>query len=224
MTKTFSDVTLVCEDGQQVTAHKVILAASSPFFHKILKTNKQLHPIIYMRGVRFEELVAIIDFLYHGEASIYQENLDVFLNLAEELKLKGLTERQDDIKHNEPSKYLPKAKETTTKTENENLSTSDKYSQINVQDTSTSEGTVVIPGHISSEDLNGLDEQIKTMMATGQTNLGRQGFARICTVCGKEGALQNIKDHIEANHIEGLSIPCNLCERTFRSRPSLRMH
>ena len=28
----FADVTLACEDGQQVEAHKVILASSSPFF------------------------------------------------------------------------------------------------------------------------------------------------------------------------------------------------
>ena len=28
--KDFTDVTLVCEDGEQVEAHKVILAASSP--------------------------------------------------------------------------------------------------------------------------------------------------------------------------------------------------
>ena len=28
----FANVTLACEDGQQVEAHKVILAASSPFF------------------------------------------------------------------------------------------------------------------------------------------------------------------------------------------------
>ena len=32
----FVDVTLACEDGQQVEAHKVILAASSPFFQKLL--------------------------------------------------------------------------------------------------------------------------------------------------------------------------------------------
>ena len=34
--KEFTDVTLACEDGQQMEAHKVILAASSPFFEKIL--------------------------------------------------------------------------------------------------------------------------------------------------------------------------------------------
>ena len=40
--KEFADVTLVCEDDQQVEAHKVILAASSPFFENILKKNR--HP------------------------------------------------------------------------------------------------------------------------------------------------------------------------------------
>ena len=32
MDQDFSDVTLVCEDGKQIEAHKVILAAASPFF------------------------------------------------------------------------------------------------------------------------------------------------------------------------------------------------
>ena len=45
----FTDVTLVCEDGQQVEAHKVILAASSPFFQKLLRGNK--HPLIYKKKV-----------------------------------------------------------------------------------------------------------------------------------------------------------------------------
>ena len=86
----FTDVTLVCEDGHQVNAHKVILSASSPFFQNLLKRNKHAHPLIYMRGMKSEDLLAIIDFLYYGEADIYQESLDVFLNIAEEIQLKGL--------------------------------------------------------------------------------------------------------------------------------------
>ena len=86
----FADVTLACEDGQQIEAHKVILAASSPFFESLLKRNRHPHPLIYMRGMKFEDLLAIIDFLYCGEANVFQENLDSFLAIAEELKLKGL--------------------------------------------------------------------------------------------------------------------------------------
>ena len=86
----FTDVTLACDDGYQVEAHKVILAASSPFFKNILKKNKHTHPLIYMRAMKSEELLAIVDFLYFGEANIFQEHLDSFLNIAEELQLKGL--------------------------------------------------------------------------------------------------------------------------------------
>ena len=43
-----------------------------------------------MRGMKSEDLVAIVDFLYCGEANVFQENLDSFLAIAEELQLKGL--------------------------------------------------------------------------------------------------------------------------------------
>ena len=48
--KVFADVTLACEDGQQMDAHKVILAASSPIFEEILQKSKHPHPMIYLRG------------------------------------------------------------------------------------------------------------------------------------------------------------------------------
>ena len=89
--KEFTDVTLACEDGKQMEAHKVILAASSPFFENILQRNKHPHPLIYLRGFQSQDLLNILDFLYFGEAKIYQESLDSFLEIAEELKLKGLT-------------------------------------------------------------------------------------------------------------------------------------
>ena len=75
----FNDVTLVCEDGLQVEAHKLVLVASSPFFLGILKRNKHPHPLIYIRGVTTENLMAMVDFFYCGEANVHQENLDSFL-------------------------------------------------------------------------------------------------------------------------------------------------
>ena len=44
--------------------------------------------MLYMRGIKAGDLVAIVDFIYHGEANIYQEDLDGFLALAEELVCK----------------------------------------------------------------------------------------------------------------------------------------
>ena len=89
--KELADVTLVCEDGQQMGAHKVILVSSSPFFEKILQKSKHPHPLIYLKGFQSKYFSSILDFVYFGEANVYQEDLDPFLDIAEEIKLKGLT-------------------------------------------------------------------------------------------------------------------------------------
>ena len=85
----FTDVTLACED-QSINAHKVVLSACSPFFKKLFKTHSHPQSLIYMKGMKANSLTAIIDFLYLGEANVFQEELDSFLALAEELQLKGL--------------------------------------------------------------------------------------------------------------------------------------
>ena len=77
----FSDVTLICEEKQQIKAHKIILNAGSTFFSDVLKKNKHPHPRIYMKGIKAKDLVAILDFIYHGKVRIYQEDLDGFLGV-----------------------------------------------------------------------------------------------------------------------------------------------
>ena len=62
-----------------------------------------------MRGMKSEDLVAIVDFLYCGEANVYQENLDSFLAIAEELKLKGLMGQTEDGDKKTESSYTDPA-------------------------------------------------------------------------------------------------------------------
>ena len=87
----FFDVTLAC-DGNQLEAHKVILSACSPFFRGVLKRNPHQHPLLYLKGVRYEDILAVLNFMYHGEVNIAQEELNSFLAVAEELQVKGLTQ------------------------------------------------------------------------------------------------------------------------------------
>ena len=110
----FSDVTLVCEEDQQIEAHRIILAACSPFFNTVLKRNLSSHPMIYMRGIRTKDLVVIVDFIYHGQTNFYQEDLKDFLALAGELQLNGLAESPENISEaveedtlNKPKQPLP---------------------------------------------------------------------------------------------------------------------
>ena len=86
----FADLTLVCAD-QQVEVHKVVLASSSKFFWRVLKNIKHSHPLIYLKGIKFKDLEAVLSFMYLGQVNLAQEDLDSFLALAEELEVNGLT-------------------------------------------------------------------------------------------------------------------------------------
>jgi len=92
--KDFFDVTLACEDNQ-LQAHKVILSACSPFFRAILRKNPHQHPLLYLKGVKYDDILAVLNFMYHGEVNVAQEELDSFLSVAEDLKVKGLTQSSD---------------------------------------------------------------------------------------------------------------------------------
>ena len=76
-----------------------------------------------------------------------------------------------------------------------------------------------------SEGLKELDAQVKSMIekSTNMIQVGnKRKRAESCKE--KEDVSQAIKDHIEANHLEGVVLPCNQCEKTFRCRNTLRWH
>ena len=84
---------------------------------------------------------------------------------------------------------------------------------------------VAIPKQEFSGVMTELDQQIETMIGRGENMVEygrvhkRMNEVFVCQVCGKEsGQKINMKDHIEAYHLEGISIPCNICEKTYRSR------
>jgi len=89
--KDFFDVTLACDD-EQMQAHKVILSACSPFFRNVLRKNPHQHPLLYLKGVKYTDLQAVLNFMYHGEVNVAQEELNSFLAVAEDLRVKGLTQ------------------------------------------------------------------------------------------------------------------------------------
>ena len=84
------DVTLASEDGHAVSAHRVILAAGSDFFRGIFKQARPKDIFLYLKGVKQQELDNILDFLYNGQAHLAQDELNNFLVIARELKIKGL--------------------------------------------------------------------------------------------------------------------------------------
>jgi len=221
--KDFTDVTLACEDGHQMDVHKVILVSASPFFKNILRANKHPHPMIYMRALKSEDLVAVVDFIYKGEADVSQENLQSFLSIAQDLQLKGLKQDQvEDAAENVPIDKSPNMvviPSQETLIQNPQTAKSSNWDASFLSETGSSDPA-------ASLSLEEIDQNVKSLMmfsensAPGKT----KGRGRKCKVCGKEGSMSSIIYHIEAKHMPGLAIPCDRCEKSFTSRTAFHSH
>ena len=210
----FIDVTLACED-MSINAHKIILSSCSPFFKRLLRAHTNPHPLIFMRGTKSRDLEAIVDFIYLGEANIFQEQLETFLALAEELELEGLSGNPEEVAQENESVHNPNQRKPETGPKNDIRETTSVKNKKTISNTSlmevryqTKQDTIISP----------------ETSATIESLIGGQPGALYCTQCGyKSGKRSNMKEHVE-KHIEGLEYPCTSCKKVFRSSLSLRNH
>ena len=231
----FADVTLVCEGNYQVQAHKIILASASNIFKDMLMGNTHPHPLIYMRKNKAEDIVSAVDFIYHGEVTIAQENLNDFLEFAEEIQLKGLS--KEAIHENPRENRLEKKRENSRKDcKAAPESQIDEYPVSTTQEdnvkeellSTSSDNTVSILDEstmmeakpyftFDSGDNKELDEKINLIVQ-------KLDGLWTCTSCGKTAKTKfNIRSHAEI-HIEGVSHPCGRCGKSFRYINILKVH
>ena len=233
---TFTDVTLISEDGQQLQVHKVILSASSPFFMNIFKINKHPNPLLYLKGFKGHQLHSIIDFMYHGVAEIYQENLDGFLAVADELQLKGLTEGHEEQKEEyltEKQGHIPQKPRLTKHTVINNPTQMEKFETELYHDqendpkpSTTMLTTISQPPQVSFN--GGSAEDLKAVV---WSMISQSGTLLTCTVCGKtkdksqdRQATCHMASHVESLHVDGATYDCTRCEKTFRSKQAIHHH
>jgi tramtrack len=74
----------------------MVLSACSPYFQALFVNHPEKHPIVILKDVPFADMKSLLDFMYRGEVSVDQERLSAFLRVAESLRIKGLTEVNDE--------------------------------------------------------------------------------------------------------------------------------
>ena len=206
----FQDVTLVGDDNNQISAHKVVLSSCSEYFKNILTRNKHSHPLICLGSTDISDLRNMLDYIYNGEVKIYQGDIDKFLQVAQRFKLEGLMAKEqgtDDRMNDDQMKHeKDKIIDTVTWIDNVNGG-----QEIPVEKKIIS---------LSNEERENL-EQLEIRVNASYDKIDG---AFVCKYCSKSfNKVFNVKEHVEI-HFDGLSFPCDLCGKTYRSRHGLRTH
>ena len=98
------------------------------------------------------------------------------------------------------------------------------YSSNNGKMVSNPETILLVNENSGTAYLEELDQKVKSMMKFSNNSVPGKARSRICNVCGKEGDYTAITNHIEANHLSGLPIPCHMCGTIAKTRAALRVH
>ena len=211
----FADVTFISDDKVKFSAHKVLLSSCSNMFKLILKENNDGNPLLYLGGISSVNLEYILDYIYHGEVNLFQEQLDSFLESAQNLEIEGLIgqERMAEEAHQDRRKedVIPKEdiKHLVRMEESKEIVTRRQYVRIPSSDASKIDVTSFTTEEIE-EKIKELHQKIDGMWT--------------CMVCDYTSTKStNVKKHVE-KHIDGLSYSCNLCNKEFRLINSLNHH
>lgn len=102
------DCTLAAE-GKFLKAHKLVLSACSPYFATLLDQQFDKHPIFILRDIKFDQIKAIMDYMYRGEMIIDEDLLPSILKAANSLEIKGLSSNRTSTESPTPEANKPPA-------------------------------------------------------------------------------------------------------------------
>jgi len=228
----FCDVTLACE-GSRVEAHKVILSSCSPVIKDLLIQTNHPHPLVYLRGVKSIQIKALLDFIYKGEVDIAKEDLNDFMEIAEELKVKGLakddnqstkdTDKQSKFFGNEDNHTTAKVKNTVPTPlviiKEENVAETQKTYCEPLQESN-------YEPHIKMEIVDYYDGEEESCdgEAFYDQSLISENNSFICDKCNNQFPSQlGLNRHMVSVH-GGLSFSCKHCDYKATAKGSLKLH
>ena len=202
MNENFSDVTLVTDDKIHINANIDILSACSPVFRNILKKEKNYNQIMYLRGILFSEMESIMQFIYLGEATFYEERMGEFLAVAKSLEITGLCNTLAES-NDESNEAPPQDPESSTEDSKEQT---------------------VIPLNLKQGSEERREQGVDKKQKNEQTKSVLEDMKYACNQCENQfTSLGYLNVHIKAKH-EGIKYDCRECDQKFSSQNNLYVH
>ena len=205
MNEEYSDVTLVTEDKKHIKANISILSACSPVFKDILKKENNSNPIIYLRGIQYSEMESIMQFIYLGEATFYEERMDEFIGVSKSLEIKNLC-----------TSWVPES--STNEMEEETIT--DHFKEQAPQERRS--------GVVSVDNKNECEHCLKTFYDNSTLNRHKhsvhEGVKFDCAQCDYKATIKDsLTRHIRSFH-EGVRYACDQCDYQATQQSNLTRH
>ena len=222
-----ADVTLVCNDKTKFKAHKFVLSACSPVFQSIIDDlpNKD-DSFIYLRGVEPQEMKSILQFMYLGRATFFQDRMNEFLDVAKSLEIKEISKdvECDDVNSIEGKENYEDNSQIGKENEKNNLVfNSESYVVEEIDQTNTKvTGFKDEAGKYQCSKCENQFSNYKTLWSHKKSV--HEGIRYPCNKCNQSFTRKaSLKIHIESAHEEA-KFPCDLCDRVFTQKNSLYKH
>ena len=226
MTSTeYTDVTLVSDDLHSVRAHKVILSAVSPVLKSILNNVTEKNSAIYLRGIMYQDLQSIMEYIYLGETTLSQEKINEFLNIARNLQVKDIGNTSYNAMTSDPTvNKTHKEEEFHGKEERkdeifqENEASDTQNQNESLDDTGCHDKS----SNATCKDCGKTFESKWRMVRHSKAVHEQVSFA--CDYCKYTSTtITSVRMHTNAIH-EKIKYPCNQCDYQATQKGSLRLH
>ena len=239
----FHDVTLASLDGQQIFAHRAVLSYSSSLLNTILQQNKERNPLIFCRGVNYQEIKSMLEFIYLGRTAVPSKELQNFLGILRDFGVRGVremkTEGEEADNDNEDleEKLLEAIREDNGPLKSE-WDSREEHPSIE----SNQPGSVTAPRQeeqrVESSHRNVTDEivikeesfyshinqRIVDPRLSRLGNFQQEGELYLCDLCDyKTNHKKQVLMHKITVHVK-LKFECDICENSFSDPRSLRKH
>ena len=221
-----TDVTLVCDDKRQFKAHKIVLSACSSVFRNIVNDLPQNCSVIYLKGIQHQEMESILEFMYLGVATFYQERMNEFLNVANNLEIKEISNNvefdDNNVTNEEPE--FPENVEATEDVELQTNSNSERHasSAKSMEIMNPSKIKRTSEGKFQCDQCDGKFTKKDSLIRHIQ-NI-HEGVKYACNQCEHQASSQgSLTNHIRIKH-EGVKYVCNHCDQQLTSQGNLTLH
>ena len=219
----FTDVTLVCDDNRQIEAHKIVLCASSPVFKDIINNHTEGHPVIYLQDILFQELEAILEFIYLGIATFEKGRIAEFVNAARNLEIKELSNTCNTMVFGEVDISKNESKLPPTEILFDTIKTIKEEATISNKDSLCESNSFVVPDQTETTVTEESDKVINCSQIKPNKKV-RHKDKFLCNECHYQTPRSaNLKIHMKSIH-EGVRYSCGQCDYRAKRPEHLVTH